>query len=665
MKTLLALSFLLVLAACGKDAGTTQKSLEFRSEVSDVALVSLAEVDQVDEHLRNERVFRDNTPQERADARQTLRLIKASLLKLNREPGSKEALRLLAYNANLFNAIPLIEVDGAFLAQFKVSLNNTVARLARISNTRVEQTPWILFKTNFSRGLEDFVTFSTKGDWQQAWALDRSFARVRGEGNRSWLIAPPMNLSGVTLAKLRLNQVLNIDRASRFDDPFDRSLIINSAFKLMVSEDYVNGDPAAAAWQELKISGWPIGSDFHAKWSDEIDLGQFAGKRVSIALLYDMDARTLGRHFVTWQINEFQLIGVGENFAVESRPRLEKMYEHLFNQSRIAPYNSVSTGVVNEWVPFGFSGKFSFVKAEANAPGVDTFLISPKITLNAAEAPVLVMKEVIRNFKRANYKFLVSDSYDGSDPSKAVWTEIDHIPANFTAQGPEWVSVTSKEIDLSAFAGRPVNFAFRLISDDTTFLGWELESILIKGKGSATVTNQTITYTNPNVTPEIPVSNVRSFSFDENKDEWATKVIEGSPAKFVEIERNGASFLEISGFKEKNTGTVQLETALIQLPTKAPAVQLNQSLRFYEPKDRALELIQVLISKDDGATWTKLSFTKVPGPSDRNLMDTEWLSLEGLAGESVRFAFRYKTDATTGVFPSWQLATLRTGELGL
>lgn len=663
MKTFLLLTLALLISACGKESGTKETSLEFKSEVSELTNLSINELEEVEDHLRNGRVFQRNTTQERNEIQQSLRLMKVGLLKISRNPRSLEALRLLNYYSKIFMGVKLTETDDGLLESFKYSINNTIARIARLNNLTLDQTPWILFKSNFSSGLDQFVTVSTKGDWQPGWALDRSFIRVRGEGNKSWLIAPPMNLEGTRQLKLRLHQTLSIDRATRFDDPFDRSQIINNAFKVMVSEDYVNGDPEAAKWKEHKISGFPIGSDFHAQWSDAIDLSEYENKTISIALLYNMDSRSLGRHFVTWQVNEFQVLGTGDTFRTQPRIRLEKMYEHLFNQPKLLPYHSVNTLDVVDWIPFGFSGKISFVKIESDSSNVDSWMISPKIRLDATETPTLILKEVVRTPKKANFKVLISESYNGEDPKLTNWIELEHFPANLAAEDNVWTTFTSKEIDLSSYMGKTFNLAFRYIGDDKIFRGWELESILIKGKGSSVVTNQTITYKNPNTAPEVPVENLKELVFFEQKDSWTTRVIEGTPASFNPVERNGLKYLEVSGFTGKNTGTVQLETSLIDIPTKNPVLQLNHSIRFYDPKDRGLNLIEVLASADNGQTWNKITFTKLPGANDRTAMDTEWYDMKAYSGKSIKLAFKYKTDAALNIFPSWQLYVLRTGEL--
>lgn len=663
MKLLLSFLFLISLVACQEENGTKVKSLEFKSELTDITTLSIEELEEVENHLRNNRVFRHNTDQERRDIERSLKLMKASLLKIKRQPDAIEALRLLEYYARVFMSVKLVERDEGLLEKFKYSLNTTIARIARLNNIELDQNPWILFKSNFSTGLDQFVTFSTKGDWQTGWALDKSYIKVRGDGNKSWLIAPPMKMEGVRHIKLRLHQTLSIDRASRYDDPFDRSQIIQNAFKVMVSEDYVNGEPEGASWTEHKLSGFPIGSDFHARWSDELDLSQYEGKKISIALLYDMDSKKLGRHFVTWQINEFQLLGAGDTFQVSERPRVQKMYEHAFTQAKLNPFHSLSTQEVVEWAPGGFSGKINYVKVESDKPNVDTWLISPKIKLEAQENPTMILKEIVRAPKRSNLQVLISDEYDGADPKLTNWTVLEHIPTDFNPEDNKWVNFTSTEIDLSDFKNKTFTLAFRYIGDDNVYRGWEIESILIKGKGKSTISNQNITYQNPNATPEIAVSVNKEFSFYDLKDEWQARVIDGNPATFRPLERNGQKYLEVSGFKDKNTGTIQLETALIDIPSDKPVMQIVQSIRFYEPKDRGLNLIEVMISSDSGTTWKKIQITNYPGANDKGPVETEWVDMSAFAGQQVILGFKYKTEGASNIFPSWQLYSLKIGEL--
>ena len=118
----------------------------------------------------------------------------------------------------------------------------------------------------------------------------------------------------------------------------------------------------------------------------------------------------------------------------------------------------------------------------------EDWLISPPLNFNN------YTQEVLSFFTADAYdgpalELLISNDYDGSDPTSATWTNLEFE----TSTGFfEWIS--SGDIDVSAVDGSEVYIAFKFTSTDMESATWEVDDILITGTESPSSIAETNTF---------------------------------------------------------------------------------------------------------------------------------------------------------------------------
>ena len=159
------------------------------------------------------------------------------------------------------------------------------------------------FANNFkaATSLAPFSAFSESGD--EAWRIDNSGEYKHGaamsgynggaKANVDWLITPALDFTGATAPKLFLNHT--IGHAGN----------VEVEQQVLISKDYVSGDPTKATWTKLTITypGKPAKGNFSTTDS-ETDLSAYAGeKNIHIALKYTSTDEASAQ----WQIGKIEV----------------------------------------------------------------------------------------------------------------------------------------------------------------------------------------------------------------------------------------------------------------------------------------------------------------------------------------------------------------------
>ena len=150
--------------------------------------------------------------------------------------------------------------------------------------------------------LDPFSAFSETGD--EAWRISndgqyKNGASISGykggaKANVDWLITPALDFTGATAPKLFLNHT--IGHAGNVEEEQ----------QVLISKDYVSGDPTKATWTKLTITypGKPAEGKNFSTIDSETDLSAYAGEKdIHIALKYTSTDEASAQ----WQIGKFEV----------------------------------------------------------------------------------------------------------------------------------------------------------------------------------------------------------------------------------------------------------------------------------------------------------------------------------------------------------------------
>ena len=624
-----------------------------------VALVKETEMILFD--IKDRRVFASATSLQKQAIVESLTYIKNALLKIIAESDLDEGFLVLNTYLERFKKEDGLFIDEAKIADYKNRLFKVSVRLAEKYGKKLSRMDWILYHNRFSK-LDPFTTISNAGDWETGWSLDMSYVRVRGYGNKSWLISPLMNFSNVKSPKLRIHHSMSVRDGFNTVIPLDQARIFDEAFKVMISEDYVNGDPNLATWREISLEGIPTGVNFHSVWSEPMML-KSNKDNVSVALLLDLDPSVHGKHSPSWQVNQFQIIGVSSNFVTTPRPLPNFLYYDDFSSPDIGENQSLALGENISWQDFSQGGSIKMAKVDASIEGVNTWLFTPKLNVSSKQA-VLKLKEVTNNLVRENFRLKISTDYNGGDPRSSTWEQFDHVPDDFEVEPNSWQSFNSKVIDLSKYYNKTIVIGFQYISNSEEYTAWEIDKLLIEGPGEVfDVYPLEITYEREEEQGSSQVDILFEHDFSLGLGSFNQKKINQDAAVFTESERS-PGFVEISGFDKKNNGITLLKSPVIKLNEDKNYLKLNQAWRFYKGRAKDDEFISVIISEEQASyNVHHVKFQKIPTGQNWNAVESEWYELPPrFNNKKVNIIFKYQSSREEKLFPAWNLYEVKLGK---
>ena len=167
--------------------------------------------------------------------------------------------------------------------------------------------------------LDPFTAFSESGN--EAWRINNSGKYKNGaamsgynggaKANVDWLISPALDFTGATAPKLFLNHT--IGHAGN----------VEVEQQVLISKDYVSGDPTKATWTKLKITypGKPAEGKNFSTTDSETDLSAYAGeKNIHIALKYTSTDEASAQ----WQIGKIEVKETGSTEPGTEKPGTEE-----------------------------------------------------------------------------------------------------------------------------------------------------------------------------------------------------------------------------------------------------------------------------------------------------------------------------------------------------
>jgi hypothetical protein len=329
----------------------------------------------------------------------------------------------------------------------------------------------------FASSFGSYTTYDVKG--AHHWTIDYSTAKMTGfenstnYENEDWLISAKFSLENVSSASMTMSYI-----ARYFNN-------VNNDITVWVSSDYTSGDPNLAEWKQVPTS-WTEGSDWQTFATTTLDLSEFVGKKVCVAVKYlstDQKAGTI----------EVQSICIQEGSGPTPPPG-----PGTGGEVQSMPYCQSFTSELGTYMQYDVLGAqfwdidFSTAKMTGHIggnPGEDyaneDWLISSPVAITDVNDAKMTMVYIGRYFSNINDEVTVWASTDytwGSDPTTASWTQ---VPASLR-EGSNWNDFLTAEIALTDYLNKTVTFAVKYISTDSSAGTMEIQSICIE-EGSGEV----------------------------------------------------------------------------------------------------------------------------------------------------------------------------------
>ena len=501
---------------------------------------------------------------------------------------------------------------------------------------------------DFTSSFGSYTTYDVLG--AESFEIAYSTAKMTGyvnnsnRANEDWLISKRFSMEGVSQASLTMSYIMRY-----FNN-------VNEDVTIQVSTDYTSGDPTAATWSQVPAS-WTEGSDWNTFASTTVDLSQFAGQKVTVAVKYlsnDEKAGTL----------EVQSILIQEGSGPTPPPgpqpggELQAMpYTQSFTDE-FGTYTTYDVSGPQSWIIDYHTAKMTGYSGGSHA-NEDWLISSPVAVTGVENAKVSVTYSAqYQNADETDVTLMVSTDYVyGNNPTAATWTRMSSTYPN-TSSFNDFQTV---ETSLNDFIGQNVYVAIKYTSTDAQSRTIEVQSITVQ-EGAA---GGGVGPTPPGPQPGGELQAMPyTQSFTNEFGTYMTYDVSG-PQSWI-IDYHTAKMTGYSGSSHAN------EDWLISSPVAVTGVNNAKVSVTYSAQYQNADATDVTmqVSTDyvfgnapTSATWTQMSAT-YPNTSSFNDFQTVETSLNDFIGQNVYVAIKYtSTDAQSRTIEV-QSITVQEGEAG-
>lgn len=322
---------------------------------------------------------------------------------------------------------------------------------------------------DFASSFGTYTTYDVKG--AQHWEIDYNTAKMTGYANNTnyenedWLISRRFSLEGVSQASMTMTYIARYFNDAEHD------------IKVLVSSDYTSGDPYSVDdWVEVSVPSWVQGTNWTDFASTTLDLSQFAGQKVCVAVKYESDNVKAGTI-------EVQSILIQEGSGPTPPPgpnpggELQYMtYTQLFTDE-FGTYTTYDVLGPQSWMIDYHTAKMTGYSGGSHAN--EDWLISSPVAITGVEhAKVAVTYSA--QYPSSNEKDITlqvcTDYVYGNSPEGANWKEMS-TPYPNTSSFNDFRTV---ETSLDEFIGQNVFVAIKYTSTDAQSRTIEIQSITVQ-----------------------------------------------------------------------------------------------------------------------------------------------------------------------------------------
>lgn len=325
-------------------------------------------------------------------------------------------------------------------------------------NGNTQSLPYIQH-FNSAFGFGTYNTYDVYGP--QSWKIGYNTASMSGYANTSnnanedWLISSPVALTEVSKAKMVVEYI-----GRYFTN-------INNDVTFLVSANYTQGTaPSTAMWIQL-----PAVLNLGTNWNDfstsELDLTDFLGQTVTVAVKYTSD----DAHAGTLEIKSI-IIREGQ---AEPPVAFSETFANGPGRFSIQDVN-LPDNLTYIWTHLS---SYYCMKASAyvdQAYASESWLVSPEIKLPRANTAALSFEQAVNYAPpQGALSVLISTNYDGNVTS-STWTKLD---LDAWPTGTNWTFITSLA-NLTPFIGQTIHIAFKYTSSEETCSSWEVKNVKVE-----------------------------------------------------------------------------------------------------------------------------------------------------------------------------------------
>ena len=320
---------------------------------------------------------------------------------------------------------------------------------------------------DFTSSFGSYTTYDVLG--AESFEIAYSTAKMTGfvnnsnRANEDWLISKRFSMEGVSQASLTMSYIMRY-----FNN-------VNEDVTIQVSTDYTSGDPTSATWSQIPAS-WTEGSDWSTFASTTIDLSQFAGQKVTVAVKYlsnDEKAGTLEVQSICIQEGSGPTPppGPGTGGELQTMPYTQSFTEEF------GTYMTYDVLGPQSWMIDYHTAKMTGYAGGSNA-NEDWLISSPVAVTNVSEAKVSVTYSAqYQNADNGDVSLQVSTDYVyGNDPYSATWKNMQTTYPNTT----NFNDFQTVETSLNEFIGQNVTVAIKYTSTASQSRTIEIQSITVQ-----------------------------------------------------------------------------------------------------------------------------------------------------------------------------------------
>lgn len=279
----------------------------------------------------------------------------------------------------------------------------------------------------------------------------------------SWLVSPVIDLAGVETPYMAFDQALNY---------FSSLEVAKTQATVAVREE------GQTAWTTLTIPTYPTAMGFDFVNTGDINLSQWAGKKIQIGFHYISTTAKAG----TWEFKNLVVKPTGTDTPVgpdqPDQPTGDELLNSTFatGQDDWTIDNIVMDGLTYVWA---HDERYACMKASAyvnESHASDSYLISPVVDLTGATAAKLTFEHALNKFNsldmaKSQCTLVIREE------GQTAWTVLS-IPDYGDAAS--WTFLPAGEVSLAAYAGKKVQIAFHYTSTAEASGTWEVKNVLIK-----------------------------------------------------------------------------------------------------------------------------------------------------------------------------------------